>query len=138
MIVPQANFAAENWNEGTPFRRLGLHTHRKAPAEAQTRFSEDFHPGSFKTNAAGDPETRNITASQDGADNRIARHNSRKAKHNSQNLFNIPTSSPRRQLFLLLLLFANHIYIVEGERCRRAGDENLMASRKERARAPVV
>ena len=42
MIVPQANFAAENWNEGTPFRRLGLHTHRKAPAEAQTRFSEEI------------------------------------------------------------------------------------------------
>lgn len=35
----------ESWgeeNEGTPFRCLGLHTHRKAPAEAQTRFSEDI------------------------------------------------------------------------------------------------
>jgi len=97
VIVPQANFAAENWNEGTPFRRLGLHTHRKAPAEAQTRFSEDFHPGSSKTAAAGDPETRNITASQAGANNRIARHNNRQAKHNSQNLFNIPTRLRVRQ-----------------------------------------
>ena len=31
----------ELWNEGTPFRCLGLHTHRKAPAEAQARFSEE-------------------------------------------------------------------------------------------------
>ena len=43
MVVPQASpkAGAEIGNEGTPFRCLGLHTHWKAPAEAQTRFSED-------------------------------------------------------------------------------------------------
>ncbi len=31
----------EFWNEGTPFRCFGPHTHRKAPVEAQARFSEE-------------------------------------------------------------------------------------------------
>ena len=43
MVVAQTSpkAGAEIRNEGTPFRCLGLHTHWKAPAEAQTRFSED-------------------------------------------------------------------------------------------------
>lgn len=42
-VVPQPARCrkAEIKNEGAPFRCLGLHTHRKAPAEAQARFSED-------------------------------------------------------------------------------------------------
>ena len=31
----------EFWNEGTPFRCFGPHTHWKAPVEAQARFSEE-------------------------------------------------------------------------------------------------
>lgn len=44
MVVPQTSpkASAEIRNEGTPYRCLGLHTHWKAPAEAQTRFSEDI------------------------------------------------------------------------------------------------
>src|SRR5208283_1884534 len=38
---------AEVQNEGTPFRCLGPHTHWKAPAEAQARFSEDIPRYSF-------------------------------------------------------------------------------------------
>ena len=38
---------AEVQNEGTPFRCLGPHTHWKAPAEAQARFSEDILRYSF-------------------------------------------------------------------------------------------
>jgi len=33
--------AMEIRNEGAPFRCLGLHTHGKAPMEAQARFSEE-------------------------------------------------------------------------------------------------
>jgi len=42
MIAPHtsSNFV-EFWNEGTPFRDFGPHTHRKAPVEAQARFSEE-------------------------------------------------------------------------------------------------
>jgi hypothetical protein len=42
VIAPHAssNFV-EFWNEGTPFRDFGPHTHRKAPVEAQARFSEE-------------------------------------------------------------------------------------------------
>ncbi len=43
VVVPQSARCrnAEINNEGAPFRCLGPHTHRKAPAEAQARFSED-------------------------------------------------------------------------------------------------
>jgi len=49
VVVPQpaSTASAEVKNEGTPFRCLGLHTHWKAPAEAQTRFSEDILQTSF-------------------------------------------------------------------------------------------
>ena len=33
-------------NEGTPYRGFGPHTHRKAPVEAQARFSEESHSNS--------------------------------------------------------------------------------------------
>src|SRR5271169_207931 len=35
------HWKVELWNEGTPFRCFGPHTHRKAPVEAQARFSEE-------------------------------------------------------------------------------------------------
>ena len=75
MVVPQASpkAGAEIWNEGTPFRCLGLHTHWKAPAEAQTGFSEDI---------------LQITILQDRDRSSTARHY-RHAKYDSQNPFNI-------------------------------------------------
>lgn len=59
MVVPQTGTTpvAEFQNEGTPFRCLGLHTHRKDPAEAQARFSEDI----LQSSSAG---RNNITAAQ--------------------------------------------------------------------------
>jgi hypothetical protein len=74
VVVPQIGLAAdaEFGNEGAPFRCLGLHTRWKAPAEAQTRFSED--------------PAKPIL--QDGDQSSTARHY-RQAKHDSQNLFNI-------------------------------------------------
>ena len=42
MAVPRTGSPGmEFWNEGTPFRCFGPHTHRKAPVEAQARFSEE-------------------------------------------------------------------------------------------------
>ena len=73
---------AEIRNEGAPFRCLGLHTHWKAPTEAQTRFSED--------------PAKPIL--QDGDQSSTARHY-RQAKHDSQNLLNIATRVTRRQPF---------------------------------------
>jgi hypothetical protein len=54
---PARRQAAEFQNEGTPFRCLGLHTHRKDPAEAQARFSEDILQLKFH-------RTHKITAAQ--------------------------------------------------------------------------
>jgi hypothetical protein len=45
MIVPHAPYRRMEFrNEGTPFRGFGPHTHRKAPMEAQARFSEESCP----------------------------------------------------------------------------------------------
>jgi hypothetical protein len=59
VVVPQTSpkAGADIRNEGTPFRCLGLHTHWKAPAEAQTRFSEDI----LQSNSTG---SRSIQHSQ--------------------------------------------------------------------------
>ena len=80
MVVPQASpkAGAEIGNEGTPFRCLGLHTHWKAPAEAQTRFSEDILQIPFyriEINAA-QPDTTG------------------RPKYDSQNPFNISSRGP--------------------------------------------
>ena len=43
MAVPHTGHYSgmERGNEGTPYRCFGPHTHRKAPVEAQARFSEE-------------------------------------------------------------------------------------------------
>src|ERR1019366_7889116 len=65
-------------NEGTPFRWLGLHTHWKAPAEAQTRFSEDtLQPKFYRMEIdAAQPDTTG------------------RPKYDSQNPFNISSRGP--------------------------------------------
>jgi hypothetical protein len=93
VVVPQNSLSldAEIANEGVPFRCLGLHTHRNAPAEAQARFSEDPSPQQLqKRESLGTPDLQ--TDLQDESYSSTARHY-RQARHNSQNPLNISTSS---------------------------------------------
>ncbi len=78
VVVPQNSLSphAEIGNEGVPFRCLGLHTHRNAPAEAQARFSEDPAKPLYRIM---------ITTAQPDTTGRL--------KHNSQNHLNISISS---------------------------------------------
>src|ERR1039457_1028698 len=67
----------EFWNEGTPYRCFGPHTHRKAPVEAQARFSEESCD----------------TLSQDLRLLHTAAHY-RQAGYNSRNLISVATRLP--------------------------------------------
>src|SRR5450631_330220 len=67
----------EFWNEGTPYRCFGPHTHRKAPVEAQARFSEESCD----------------TLSQDIRLLHTATHY-RQAGYNSRNLISVATRLP--------------------------------------------
>jgi hypothetical protein len=75
----------ENRNEGTPFRCFGLHTHWKAPTEAQTRFSEEILNNSTGLGSTQHSQTQH-----------------RQAKTDSRNLLTIATQAAdvndRRQI----------------------------------------
>src|ERR1017187_2174790 len=75
--IPVIHAGMECRNEGTPFRCFGPHTHRKAPVEAQARFSEESCD----------------TFSQDIRLLHTATHY-RQAGYNSRNLFSVATRFP--------------------------------------------
>jgi hypothetical protein len=84
-------------NEGTPFRGFGPHTHRKAPMEAQARFSEESRP-SLR-------DRIKITAAQPA--------HYRQAKGNSRNLLSVAIRLPAVNNAYRSLQTATHKEAVE-------------------------